>query len=165
MSYGLGVGSSGARALAFVDDALAHLRECDELHVLAVSDRYRSAPLGGGTDAPFVNAAVVVDTRLSGPALLRWLFSLERRFGRVRGARYGGRSLDLDVLWSAGPPLSRAELVVPHPRLKGRGFALVPLLEALRRAGLPAPIPLLLAAQRHGGETLGRLPPLSDSAD
>lgn len=159
MRFGLGVGSSGAAALGFVDDALRYLSSADEVRVLAVSERYGSAPHGGVTEAPFVNAAVVVESELSGAALLGWLLSVERRFGRVRGARYGGRSLDLDVLWCAGPPLRRADLVVPHPRLYDRAFALVPLLEALARAGMPPPVQLLKSARTHGAEILRRLSP------
>ncbi len=155
--YGIGVGSSGARASVFVQEALRALSSAAELRVLAVSDRYGSLPEGGGTDAPFVNAALVVVSGLPPRALLGWLLSLERRFGRVRGARYGGRSLDLDLLWSSGAALALPSLQLPHPRLEERAFAVAPLLEALRRAGRPPPLGLEQAARRTGPPRLRRL--------
>lgn len=159
LRYGIGVGSSGPLARAFVDEAVRWLASSSELRLLGESARYATAPVGGVTDAPFVNAAVVVESALSPAALLGWLRSLERRAGRVRGARWGGRSLDLDVLWSSGPPIAQPELVVPHPRLYQRAFALVPLREAFARAGCPAPQRLLDAARALAPPLPRRLPP------
>lgn len=156
--YGIGVGSSGPLAGALVDDAIRSLSSASALRVLAVSDRYASPAAGGVTDAPFVNAALLVESALSPRALLGTLRALERRFGRVRGARWGGRSLDLDLLWSSGLPLATPELVVPHPRLEERAFALLPLLEALARARCPLPQTLLDAARAHALSPLRRLP-------
>lgn len=156
--YGVGLGSSGARALAYIDAALRSFSSMKELSLLAASERYGSPPAGGVTEAPFVNAAVLVESALSPSALLYLLRANEQRFGRVRGARYGGRSLDLDLLWSSGAPVAREDLVVPHPRLEERAFALVPLLECFERARLPAPLPLVRRARSHGLAALRHLP-------
>lgn len=145
--YGVGVGSSGPRARAFVDGALSALASSPHVRLLGESARYGTPPAGGVTDAPFVNAAAVLESDLSPHALLGWLRALERRFGRVRVTRWGSRSLDLDLLWTSGLPVSLPDLVVPHPRLLERPFALLPLLEALEKAGRPAPSALLFAAR------------------
>lgn len=157
MRYGIGIGSSGPRAQAFVDDALRALSSSETMRMLGVSARYATPPAGGVTDAPFVNAAAVVESELSPPALLGWLRALERRCGRVRSVRWGPRSLDLDLLWTAGAPVSRPDLTVPHPRLAERPFALLPLLEALGRAGVPAPAALVTAGRALALAPLRRL--------
>ena len=80
-----------------------------------------------------------------------------RSFGRVRGRAWGPRTLDLDLLWIEGVAVETPRLVVPHPRLPERAFALVPLLEVVPEArnprtgkGYTAPP----GALRDTGETL-----------
>jgi 2-amino-4-hydroxy-6-hydroxymethyldihydropteridine diphosphokinase len=79
--------------------------------------------------------------------LLSQLHDVEAQFGRVRLARWGNRTLDLDLIaygdqvrpdavtygeWKALSPAEQREqtpdrLVVPHPRMQDRAFVLVPL--------------------------------------
>jgi 2-amino-4-hydroxy-6-hydroxymethyldihydropteridine diphosphokinase len=77
---------------------------------------------------------------LSPLALLDELQRIEKDLGRTRGpgdVRWGPRALDLDVLWIDGVVLEEPRLVVPHPRLSERAFALVPLLEVAPSARDP----------------------------
>ena len=62
--------------------------------------------------------------------MLARLHELEATFGRRRGQRNAARTLDLDLLDYRGrisEPGERPEL--PHPRLAGRAFVLLPLAE------------------------------------
>jgi 2-amino-4-hydroxy-6-hydroxymethyldihydropteridine diphosphokinase len=77
---------------------------------------------------------------LSPLALLEALQGIEKDLGRTRGpgdVRWGPRLIDLDVLWIDGVALEEPRLVVPHPRLTERAFALVPLLEVAPNARDP----------------------------
>ena len=56
------------------------------------------------------------------------LHAIEDRFGRKRGAPNAARSLDIDLLDYDGRVMNGA-LILPHPRLSGRGFVLLPLAE------------------------------------
>ena len=78
-------------------------------------------------------------TRLEPLALLALLHELEAaaRRVRVRGVRFGPRTLDLDILLFDDAVLDLPGLVVPHPRLVERRFALEPLLELAPDAALP----------------------------
>jgi 2-amino-4-hydroxy-6-hydroxymethyldihydropteridine diphosphokinase len=99
-----------------------------ELNPAARSRIHRTAPLGPST-RHFANAAALIHSSLSPPALLAMLKRIERQFGRRHGRRWGARVLDLDILlWSAGRWSSRT-LSVPHARLSERRFALDPLVE------------------------------------
>jgi 2-amino-4-hydroxy-6-hydroxymethyldihydropteridine diphosphokinase len=96
------------------------------LSVEAVSPMVETAPLGPSRRR-YANAAAVVATALGPDVLLDTLQAIELGFGRTRrGARWGARVLDLDiVLWDGGAWASR-RLVIPHPEFRRRGFVLAP---------------------------------------
>ena len=106
--------------------ALAALESQPGVRVEAVSPIVASAPLGPSRRR-YANAAAVVASALTPPALLARLQALEQRFGRRRrGRAWSARTLDLDiVLWSQGP-WSSPGLTVPHPRFRERRFVLEP---------------------------------------
>ena len=116
--------------------------------VLAVSSLYETAPVGGPLQGPFLNAAAVIDTGLTAPALLGLCRALERGAGRRRRVRWGPRTLDIDLLLYGREVVDQPGLQVPHPRLAERRFALEPLAEAWPEAALPdgTPVCSLLAA-------------------
>jgi 2-amino-4-hydroxy-6-hydroxymethyldihydropteridine diphosphokinase len=84
----------------------------------------------------FVNAAVALQTELEPQKLLDGLLGIEIEFGRDRGAEFvnGPRTLDLDILLYGDLKVSKPGLEIPHPRLAGRAFVLVPLNEIAPRA-------------------------------
>ena len=78
------------------------------------------------------------DDRSPGPlGLLDLAKGLERELGRVAGPRFGPRSVDCDLLLWEGGEVRDPRLRVPHPRLAGRRFALVPLLDLDPALALP----------------------------
>ncbi|MEZ4288717.1 MAG: 2-amino-4-hydroxy-6-hydroxymethyldihydropteridine diphosphokinase [Polyangiales bacterium] len=94
-----------------------------------VSPGYRTVPHGPPQPA-YLNAAILVKTSSLADELLRDLLSIEASLGRVRDpdSRWGPRTIDLDILWH-DVPVDQKDLIVPHPRLKERGFALIPMLD------------------------------------
>lgn len=91
---------------------------------------YRSAAWPNPADPPFVNAVAAVRTDLSPEALLERLHDVEAQFGRSRSHANAPRTLDLDLLdydglVQTGPP------ELPHPRMEGRAFVLLPLREVV----------------------------------
>jgi 2-amino-4-hydroxy-6-hydroxymethyldihydropteridine diphosphokinase len=94
--------------------------------VRAASPIIASPPLGPSARI-FANAALIIESPLTPPALLAHLKSLERQFGRGKGRRWGARTLDLDIiLWSGGRWRSRP-LTIPHAAWHARDFVLTPL--------------------------------------
>ena len=77
------------------------------------------------------------------------MLAVEHALGRVRsaGTRLGPRTIDLDLLWIEGEAIEEDALVVPHPRLPERPFALRPLIDLVpdasdfRNAATTAPSP------------------------
>jgi 2-amino-4-hydroxy-6-hydroxymethyldihydropteridine diphosphokinase len=95
---------------------------------------YETAPVGNVDQPPFLNAAVSVTWPGEPEGLLAVLLDIEASLGRVRRERWAPRTIDLDVLWIDGVVHESEALVVPHPRLTERAFAVVPLLDVARDA-------------------------------
>ena len=97
------------------------------LTIRAIAPTFRTAAVGPAGRS-FANSAILAETDLDPPALLRLLKGVERAFGRRRGRRWGARVLDLDIiLWSGGAWQSGG-LRIPHPAFAERRFVLDPVL-------------------------------------
>jgi 2-amino-4-hydroxy-6-hydroxymethyldihydropteridine diphosphokinase len=112
-----------------MEAAVAEIRALGEK--AAVSRLYRSAPRERTDQPDFLNAALIVETELEPRLLLAELKAIERRLGRdPLGHRYGPRLVDLDILAIDGRCVNdEPDLVVPHPKLAERRFALEPMAE------------------------------------
>ncbi len=100
--------------------------------VARASSLYRTAPRDMVDQEPFLNAAVELETELEPRDLLEELKRLELMLGRnPDGIRFGPRTIDLDILSLDGRCVEDLDvrLIVPHPRLVERRFALEPLAE------------------------------------
>ncbi len=119
----------------------------------AVSALYETDPVGP-PQPDYLNAAVRLELDGTPEALLDVLQAIELRSGRTRTERWGPRTLDLDLLWLDGVEVATARLVVPHPRLHERRFALSPLLDVAPDAVDPrtgTPIARALDGLAEGG--------------
>lgn len=130
----IGAGANLGDRAATLAGALARLETASGIVALEASSVYETEPVGGIPQPKFLNLAIGVETRLSPEELLRLLLEIEREFGRERAARWGPRTLDLDLLVFAGETRATPELQLPHPRLFERLFVTVPLHELLERA-------------------------------
>jgi 2-amino-4-hydroxy-6-hydroxymethyldihydropteridine diphosphokinase len=105
------------------------LAAADGVEVVAVSQLRETEPVGVVDQPPFLNGAVAIETSLTARELLDVLLETERELGRVRGERWGPRTVDLDLLVYGEETLDEPGLRVPHPRLAERRFALEPLAD------------------------------------
>ncbi len=94
-----------------------------------VSRYYRSRPVPASDQPDFVNAVAALATEMTPETLLQTLLTVERQFGRVRGASNAARTLDLDLLDFDGLVRAGNDLQLPHPRMTLRAFVLLPLAE------------------------------------
>src|SRR6201996_5375879 len=124
----LGLGANLGDARQTLKDAVVCLAQQHTISVLAKSSLYRTAPIDAGGDDYF-NCVVKVDTTLPVRHLLTLCHKIEHQFGRERPFRTAPRTLDVDILLYGDHSIDEADLIVPHPRLVQRAFALVPLVE------------------------------------
>jgi 2-amino-4-hydroxy-6-hydroxymethyldihydropteridine diphosphokinase len=124
----IALGANLGEAAVTLRQAISSLGACPGIHLKQASSLYRTAPMeSSGPD--YINAVVEVHTALSAPDLLAQLQALELANGRERPYRNAPRTLDLDILLFGDAQLESAALTIPHPRMAGRAFVLVPLAE------------------------------------
>jgi 2-amino-4-hydroxy-6-hydroxymethyldihydropteridine diphosphokinase len=123
----LGIGSNVGDRVAHLQAAVDGLAATPGVTVVAVSPVYETAPVGGPPQDHYLNAVVAVDTARPPRTLMEVGQRLEASEGRVRAARWGPRTLDVDVLLVGEEEVDEPDLTVPHPRLRERAFVLAPL--------------------------------------
>ena len=127
----LGLGGNVGDVRATLDEAVALFADGTQVKLLARSSDYRTPPWGVTDQPPFINCAIAVETTLPPRALLDRAFDIERALGRdrTREQRWGPRTIDIDLLAYDDVALDEPGLILPHPRLFERAFALLPLNE------------------------------------
>jgi 2-amino-4-hydroxy-6-hydroxymethyldihydropteridine diphosphokinase len=138
----IGLGSNLGDRRATLEAAAAAIAEIPGMEMVGFSSVWRTEPVGGPASQPdYYNAALAVRTTLRPEQLLRELLAIEVRLGRVRSEPNAPRTIDLDILWIEGREVHKTEgwppIQVPHPRLRERAFAMVPLLEVAPGAADP----------------------------
>ena len=122
-SVAIALGSNLGDSRGILEGAVGRLRSL--LDNLQQSHWYRTKPVGP-PQPDYLNGCVIGTTSLEPLELLQRLLEIEAEFGRVRGERWGARTLDLDLLLYGDRILKHPQLEVPHPRMTERGFVLVP---------------------------------------
>lgn len=125
----VGIGSNMGDAQNNCLLAVAELNMLDSTSVRKVSSWYRTEPVGFENQDWFVNGAAVLETSLSPRDLLTAMQNIENSLGRVRGRKWGPRTIDLDLLFYDDLALDEPDLIIPHPELANRRFVLEPLNE------------------------------------
>ncbi len=141
----LGLGANVGDALATLEAAVWAIDDVDGIAVDDTSAVHRTPPWPSAPDPravaqdDFLNLVVRVVTSLSPHELLDQVQLIEAAFGRDRAeeVRWGPRVLDIDVLLYGDVVLDTADLVVPHPHLTRRAFAMLPLAEVHPGGRLP----------------------------
>jgi len=146
---------AGANATSIWGDPSRTIKKATEMlktrlgSDLVLSRLYQTPAFPAGAGQDFVNAAFTFETDLSAHELLSELHQIESDAGRTREVRWGARTLDLDLIamdqeiapdaetWTKWANLTLDEqmrlapeqLILPHPRVHERSFALVPLCD------------------------------------
>lgn len=121
-------GNLGDRSYYF-SSAISLIRERIGV-ITSVSSLYETEPWGFEHENWFLNQAIKVISSLSPAAVLEKINGIEKELGRKRNKTgYIGRNIDIDILFVDEEIFYSDDLVIPHPRLHKRKFALLPLLE------------------------------------
>jgi 2-amino-4-hydroxy-6-hydroxymethyldihydropteridine diphosphokinase len=97
--------------------------------LLRVSSLYETAAWGKTDQENFLNQALELETPLPASALIDVLLGIEEQMGRRRVERYGSRNIDIDILFFSDAIIRLPNLVIPHPEIQNRRFALAPMAE------------------------------------
>jgi 2-amino-4-hydroxy-6-hydroxymethyldihydropteridine diphosphokinase len=128
ISY-LGLGANLGDPIGQLQQALALLHHSQGISVRRVSSLYETSPVGYLDQPNFYNLVAEIDTVLPPTQLLACTQKVEQCLHRVRKERFGPRTMDVDILLYDRRIVDLPDLIIPHPRLLERAFALIPLHE------------------------------------
>jgi 2-amino-4-hydroxy-6-hydroxymethyldihydropteridine diphosphokinase len=97
--------------------------------VLKISSYFETEPVGYLNQPWFFNQAIELETFLTPSELLLCCQRIETCRGRIRTFPNAPRTLDLDILLYGDLSVIQEDLIIPHPRLAERRFALEPLAQ------------------------------------
>lgn len=124
------LGSNQGDPESCLDAAVSELSAHPDIDVIAVSRWHATAPVGGPKGQPeFLNGAVRLHSNLTPFELHQVLIDIETGLGRQRLARWGPRSIDLDLIVHGSTITNEPSLQLPHPRMTFRRFVLEPAVE------------------------------------
>jgi 2-amino-4-hydroxy-6-hydroxymethyldihydropteridine diphosphokinase len=109
--------------------ALTHLAQFGQ--VRAVSTVWETLPVGFSDQPNFLNAAVLLETRLSAETLREEVIaSIETKLGRVRTANKNApRTIDIDIMLFNGDIIQMDKRHIPDPEVLERPFVAISLAE------------------------------------
>ena len=134
----IGLGSNLKGPRKQIEKALRALSDAKETTLLSVSSFYQSKPLLDMPGLNYLNVVCKIETDLSALDLLRFCQEIEDNQHRVRGVKWGSRTIDLDILVYGEQVLATKRLTIPHPEMINRAFVLLPLFEI--EPGLKLPL-------------------------
>jgi 2-amino-4-hydroxy-6-hydroxymethyldihydropteridine diphosphokinase len=123
----LALGTNLGDRLANLEQAIQYM--APRIRVDARSSVYETLPWGILDQPVFYNQVVRAETNLPPLDVLAHLKAIEVKMGRQATVRNGPRLIDLDILFYDQLVLETEVLTIPHPRMQGRAFVLVPLVE------------------------------------
>jgi 2-amino-4-hydroxy-6-hydroxymethyldihydropteridine diphosphokinase len=122
------LGTNLGNRMENLDKCIILLRE-NQILVHKRSSIYETAAWGFEDQPAFYNQALEVTTKLSAQELLTTLKQIEHNMGRINSKRWKERLIDIDILYYDRLVENTENLIIPHPQLANRRFALVPINE------------------------------------
>ena len=125
----LGLGTNLGNKEANLNAAIANLSNLGA--VIKQSSFHNSIPWGFESENHFLNAVVLLETKLSPLDLLTQTQQIESELGRTTKSvgTYSDRIIDIDIMLYEELVMNTPELKIPHPLIAERDFVLIPMLE------------------------------------
>jgi len=97
--------------------------------VVCISNTYETAAWGPIPQNNFINIGVYIKSVFTPKLVLNKILEIETQLGRIRHEKYGPRTIDIDILFFGNLIINTPNLIVPHPQLPNRKFALQPCVD------------------------------------
>jgi 2-amino-4-hydroxy-6-hydroxymethyldihydropteridine diphosphokinase len=125
----IGIGSNLGDRLKHCTTAVEKISGLPGCVLSGVSPWYRTQPVGVEGQGWYLNGVAAVEAEIPARELLKNLLAIEAQMGRVRKERWEARTIDLDILLFGSDVIDEEGLIIPHPHMHLRRFALVPLAQ------------------------------------
>jgi len=129
----LGIGGNVGDVVRRFEHLFQTLKRSRFVTVLETSPILKNPPFGFLDQDDFHNALVLVETDLTPRALLRYVLSVEKAYGRKRLFKDAPRTLDIDMIFYEDVTMQSQELTLPHPSWMQRSSVLIPLSKMKRK--------------------------------
>jgi len=123
----IGLGSNLYNSKKNIFKAWEYLSIHPKIKIIAISNLYKSSPMGPKDQPNFINAVGLIKTNLHPYALLLLFKRIEKFFGRTKNRKWGERILDIDILLYGNIKKKSSKLILPHPGCFVRDFVAIPL--------------------------------------
>lgn len=123
----LGLGSNLGNRGKNILEAITYLSGI--LTVVRMSSLYETEPEEYKDQPDFINCVLQAEYSDRPRLLLSEIKQIERKMGRTTSFRAAPRVIDIDILLFGDSVIEEADLYVPHPRIDGRKFVLIPMAE------------------------------------
>ena len=97
--------------------------------IIKESSVFETIPWGNNNQNNFLNSVIKIKTVFDAFKILQKSQEIENNLGRVRGEKWGERTIDIDILFYNQEIINTEKLNIPHPLLHKRKFVLIPLSE------------------------------------
>jgi len=123
----LGIGGNVGDVLRRFDHLYWYFKRSSFVHIIEAAPILKNPAFGYTKQDDFYNSLLLVETRLSPKALLRYVLRVEKIFGRKRLFKDGPRTLDIDIIFYKNVMMHTKLLTLPHPAWDTRTSVLTPL--------------------------------------
>ena len=125
----LSIGSNIGDGIGNCRKAIETATKEGNISLVRKSSFYKTSAWGNTGQPDFVNCVIEISTALRPGNLLLFLKKIEKDMGRTPSEKWGGRVIDLDIIFYNSEIIDEPDLKIPHPLAHKRGFVLVPLCE------------------------------------
>ena len=95
-----------------------------------LSSVYETEPWGMKSARYFYNQCATLSTSMDPFVLMKQIRSIEKDMGKTQSSSgYADRTIDIDILFFGDMIINERDLIIPHPKIRERRFAMIPILE------------------------------------
>jgi len=123
----LGIGGNIGDVLRRFERLFFFFKRTSLVKIIETSPILKNPPFGYHEQDDFYNALILVETKLTPKVLLRYILSIEKKFGRKRSFKDAPRTLDIDMIFYENVKMNTTRLTLPHHGYKERDSVLIPL--------------------------------------
>lgn len=125
----LGLGSNMGHCVDILESVFKRLFKHPQVQILSTSPLWRNPPFGFQAQNDFYNAVMVLSCAFNLAYLRKFIFYLERHFGRTRKRAFANapRKIDIDIIFFDALHIKWRHLQIPHKAYKDRASVMLPL--------------------------------------
>ena len=136
----LSIGSNLGNRLHFLEKS-KYLLETQGIKIIKTSSYYETESWPNPSFPKFINAVLLIKTKLNHFDLYKKIKSIEKELGRKKAPQNHPRNCDIDILDFNRKIIKlnkdSVNLEIPHPRMHNRSFVLFPLFEICKNWSHP----------------------------